>query len=434
MISVGLVISSWFYWNKPFVHQPLTQLYLATLIDEHFKGAKVQAQVIDLRGLKKEFMSYHIPECDLFLYSVTSPDYFEVKFLVEELKHKYPKAKHVAGGAHVNIFPEESSAVFDTIVVGKGERSVIELINDFQNGHLKRIYNLKRDVNFTTYPFPRRDYLPKAAVVNTTLFKSRNIRSTSALFARGCPFRCNFCANLNPHKIQIQKFIKIKQEIEYLKKEYLIEGIALKDEVCIPINEEEAVSYLETVGSTNVKWKGQTRVGVSSRLIKLARESGCLELALGIESASQQVLDIANKKIKLDEVKNSIEICKKNGIRVQMCLIIGLPGEPQDIVSITKSFIEDTQPDVVMLAGFCPYPGSPVFNNPEYYGIKWIDHDYSKHSHLLHRFKDNNDDMETGIPFEYYPKNRWGKAFSRQEILNNLLELQDFLIEKGLNK
>ncbi|MFH1618867.1 MAG: radical SAM protein [bacterium] len=434
MVSVGLIIPTWFYWNKPFAHQPLTQLYLATLIDEHFNGKGVKVQVIDLRGFAGGFMKYRIPECDLFLYSVTSPDFFEIKSLIGELRVLYPASKHAAGGAHINVFPHESSRVFDAIVLGEGEDSLIKLIRDFRNRRMKRIYDLKPNAEPTTYPFPRRHYIPESAVVNTGLFKSLGIRSTSALFARGCPFGCSFCANINRSPLRIKKAGKIKDEIAYLKREYKIGGIALNDEVCIPLNKKEAVPHLEAIGSMDIKWKGQTRVGVPAELMRLARNSGCTELALGVESASTRVLDIVNKNIKLEEAKKTIDLCRKNAIKVQMCLIIGLPGEPQNIVSLTKSFIKETRPDFVMLAGFCPYPGSAIFDKPRYYGIRRIDRDYSHYGHLIHRFPDYKDDAGMGLPFEYYPRNRWGKAFSRQEILENILELQDFLIKKKLNR
>ena len=219
-----------------------------------------------------------------------------------------------------------------------------------------------------------------------------------------------------------------------MKREYSIEGVSLLEEICIPLKEEEAIPYLEAIGNTNIKWRGQIRAGVSEGVLKLARDSGCLEISFGVESASQRVVDIANKRIKLDTVKETIRHCKENGIKVQIYLLNGLPGEPPNIVQLTKAFIDETQPDLVIVSSLCPYPGSPIFNNHEYYGIKWIDHDYEKYNHLVCRFRDSQDNPQDLLPFEYHAKTRWGKALSRKQILDNLFELQDFLIERGLNK
>jgi len=433
-LSIGIIVSSWFYFLKPFRNQPLIQLNLATLIDEQFNDKEIEVQVVDLRGLTKEEMCNHVPEFDLYLYSITSPDFYEIKNLVEELRRRFPRAKHIAGGFHVNIFPDECSKIFDTIVLGDGEESIIRLISDYLNGRLKNIYYpppLPIDIN--KYPFPRRHYLPETAIIDSNLFEGykKGIRGTTAQFTRGCPYRCAFCANINRRKTQIRLPALIEEEIRYLKQVYSVEGLSLKDEICLPLNPEQAIPYLKSLEQCNIIWRGQTRVGkIKPELVKLARKSGCVELALGVESASQRTLDIIKKGIKIEDIKSFIRLCKSNDIMTKLCMIIGLPGEPMDIVSITKTFLEEVQPTFVNLAAFCPYPGSEIFNNYNYFGIKYINSDWSKHAHLLYRFTDEKDTI--GLPFEYYRTNRYGKTFSREEILANVLELQSYLKDRDM--
>ena len=62
--------------------------------------------------------------------------------------------------------------------------------------------------------------------------------------------------------------------------------------------------------------------------------------------------------------------------------------------------------------------------NPEKYGIKTIDNDWSKHAHLLFRFAEEE---EVGIPFEYSEDTPWGRGFTKSEIVNNIKELQSWL-------
>ncbi|GAI67140.1 unnamed protein product, partial [marine sediment metagenome] len=50
------------------------------------------------------------------------------------------KAKHVAGGTHVDVFPEECQKQFDAIVLGPGEESFINIINDYRSSSLKKVY------------------------------------------------------------------------------------------------------------------------------------------------------------------------------------------------------------------------------------------------------------------------------------------------------
>ena len=96
-------------------------------------------------------------------------------------------------------------------------------------------------------------------------------------------------------------------------------------------------------------------------------------------------------------IENFIENIKKVGIKIKICLIFGLPGEPKDIVNKTVKFIEKYKPDYISLSGFCPMPGSPIYKDPQKYDIEFIDKNWDKHAHLLYRFSDNE---HVGLPFK----------------------------------
>ena len=112
-----------------------------------------------------------------------------------------------------------------------------------------------------------------------------------------------------------------------------------------------------------------------------------------------------------------------------MCLILGLPGEPRDIVDKTVKFLEETEPDYVSVSGFLPVPGSPIYKDHKKYGVKYIDKDWDKYSHLLYRF---SDEEEVGLPFEYEVKTPWGKSFTRDEIKQNIIEVQRWLDDRTM--
>lgn len=434
MFSVGIVIPSWHYWKDPTRIQPLNELYFATVIESYFPGNEVSVNMVDLRGIRLDQQHVHIPEFDLYLYWIAKTgDYNGIVHIVNKLRGFYKRAKHVAGGVHVDIFSNDCAQQFDAIVKGPGEKSFIHVINDCINGSLKKRYQSEYNhVKYGDYPFMKRHFLPKTAIVNNLLFEKygSDIRSTCVLFSRGCVFQCNFCVYNVPSVIQMRNPDSIKEEIKYLKDEYQVQAINLKDEICIPLSKSISEPYFKAIGESNVKWRGQTTVSTANEeMLRLAHDSGCVELAIGVESASQQVLDIINKKMKLLQVRKFIGFCKKHNIKVKMCLVLGLPGEPQNIVDITRSFIEETIPDYVSISGLDPIPGSEIYNNPRRYGINYIDKDWSKHAHLLYRFSDEED---VGLPFGYEETNQWGKTFSRTEIVNNIQELQHYLQGKGM--
>ena len=440
MFSVGVIVPTWHYFADPFKLQPLNELYYATIIDERLSDDGVSVEVIDLRQVRKDYgvfneqlLGLYVPEYDLYMYWIAkSADYYEIEKVVNNLRKRYPNARHAAGGTHVDNFPQDCKEVFDAIVLGPGEESFIKIIRQIRNGKCDKVHQDDwKNIHYNDYPYPNRRFLPESAILNDALFKKYGgLYATSAMFSRGCNFKCAYCVYNIPHTIQMRSPENIEAEIEYLKREYAIEAINLRDEICIPLSRKVAEPYLQVMAESGLIWRGQTRVGAPKDIIETAKQAGCVELAVGVESVSQEVLDFINKGQSVGQAGNFLLACREVGIKTKMCLILGLPGEPADIVEKTIRFIEEFRPDYVNVSGFCPVPGSIIFDNPGYYGIKYIDTDWSRHAHLLCRFSDEEDEEYFGLPFEYDEDTQWGKAFSRNEIIENIKQVQHYLQER----
>ena len=61
---------------QPFRNQPLGPMYLMTILEKEF-GNNLDLSLIDLRGVKKENAIYHIPERDVYFYSLASIESLE---------------------------------------------------------------------------------------------------------------------------------------------------------------------------------------------------------------------------------------------------------------------------------------------------------------------------------------------------------------------
>jgi radical SAM superfamily enzyme YgiQ (UPF0313 family) len=403
-------------------------LYLMTILEERF-GDKVNLSLIDLRCVEPDSFMFHIPEKDIYMYSVATPDFNEIIGIVKELRTVYPKAKHIAGGAHVTLFPAECAEVFDAIVTGEGEESIVTVVNDLLSGWYNSEYHQNHPVDINDYPIPNRKWLPKKAVVDTGLLDGEHshLPGVAVLFSRGCPHKCSFCggARLTYGAVRFRSPEHIEQEIEYLKKEYGAKALALKDDNSIPTSVKWAKPLLEAIGRTDVKWRGQSRAnGVHPDMVKLAKEAGCVDIALGIESASQEVLEGVNKTIDLEKAKDYIHLLRNTGIGVRLHFIIGLPNEPADIVERTLKFIDESQPSSVLLSYLCPLPGSELFDNPDKFGIRITTKDWDKYTLTAGRF--DGKELPTFV-FEYV------NGMSQKQIFDNYTRLQSILRERGLN-
>ncbi len=438
MIRIGFINPSSEYLFDPFRGDPFTHYHILTILDDRF-GPEIKTMLIDLRGIKKEYAQHHIPECDVYLHSVYTLDYEEQLAIVKNLRITYPRAIHIAGGPHVAEFIQESLKLFESIIIGEGEIQIIKALQDLKENKLEKLYQESRIVDMDSYPYPRRHYLPPGVTARKNMMSLRkkpgfeNLIGTTAIFSRGCPYSCHFCAIRQARDdfpgIRFYKPGRIEAEIEYLKKEYGIQALVLQDEIGIPLRKDISIAHLNAIGKTNVTWRGQCRVdGIVPEIAKLMRDSGCIAMGLGVESINQISLDIINKRIRVEQSKKTIALLKENDIEVRVYIIIGLPGEPENIVDLTWNFIEEVDPDLVVLSLFTVRPGTEIFRHPERFGIKKVSTNWSKTMHMASRY----DNEEPTLTFEYSEETPWGKSISPKQIIKNYLELQQRLKEKGL--
>ena len=91
----------------------------------------------------------------------------------------------------------------------------------------------------------------------------------------------------------------------------------------------------------NIKWFCDTRVDlVDIELLKLMRKAGCIGIAYGIESGSQEILNAMNKGIDIEQAKKAFKWTRDSKILIQVNLILGYVGESQKTLKETENFIK----------------------------------------------------------------------------------------------
>ncbi len=431
-MRISFVIPTWHYFNDPFKLQPYWELYYATILKNQL-GDKADINLIDLRGKSKNKNKFDdvvssIEERDFYLYWVMKTgDANEVYSIVKSLKKKFPNSKHIAGGTHVDMLADECEKIFDTIIVGPGENN----FNLALKSSLSKLAEPYTSVPFAETIYPDRSLLPYNSVFSKEMFKQYGqYNATMVYFSRGCFYNCSYCVYNVPNTLQSKSAKKIEEEISYLKNKFEVEAILLKDEIALNPNKKIFYPQMEAIGKSNILWRGQTTSVGTLEQLKMAKDTGCLELSVGIETVDDKVMQFINKTWQSQKrIAQFIENAKKVGIKIKICLIFGLPGEPKDIVEKTVNFIKKYSPDYVSLSGFCPMPGSPIYNQPEKFSIEYIDKDWDKHAHLLYRFSDSE---HVGLPFRYKKETEWGNSFTRDEIIGNIQQVQKWLSKQSM--
>ncbi len=208
-------------------------------------------------------------------------------------------------------------------------------------------------------PMPAYDLLESLDpyFINTPTGEPFTIMYTS----RGCPYRCIYCTVAGtPWKPRSAK--SVIEELIFLKKRYNITLVSFFDET-FTIDKQRVLDICKAIvdEKLDITWYCNTRANLlDEELIIAMRKAGCKGMSIGVESGSQKILDMASKRITVDEARTAIRLAKRNGIKVLCSFIFGLPGENWNTVHETIEFIKDTLPTGVQFNVAVPYPGTQL--------------------------------------------------------------------------
>jgi radical SAM superfamily enzyme YgiQ (UPF0313 family) len=115
-------------------------------------------------------------------------------------------------------------------------------------------------------------------------------------------------------------------------------------------------------------WMATMRADQGARLdeqaLAVCRRAGLRRVMIGLESGSQAMLDWMKKDVKLDEVMETAEKCRRHGVAVLFNLIVGFPDEPSDSIDATLTIAKTLRslgPDFQLaMFYYRPYPGPPI--------------------------------------------------------------------------
>jgi len=119
---------------------------------------------------------------------------------------------------------------------------------------------------------------------------------------------------------------------------------------------------------------------------ELLHDSGCVSLAFGVESGSQEILDRdINKKVSIQQIISALTECKRAGILTVASIIAPCPHDNEKTIKETLDLLILTKPDSVTIQLPGLIPKAFWYKNREQFGFD-IDDDYMK-SLMLYRIK-----------------------------------------------
>ena len=104
-------------------------------------------------------------------------------------------------------------------------------------------------------------------------------------------------------------------------------------------------------------------------LIKKMRQTGCTGVFLGVESGSDRILKNMKKGAIVRFYRDGVRWLREQGIITVGSFIIGFPGETDETVEQTRTFIEESGLDYYFIQPFYYLHHTPIHKRAEEFGL-----------------------------------------------------------------
>jgi radical SAM superfamily enzyme YgiQ (UPF0313 family) len=290
--------------------------------------------------------------------------------LVQRLR-SLSDAPIVAGGVGFSTFARrvvEASGV-DFGVHGDGEQATVALYRQLHNGRaFETVDGLlwRRDgqivCNRPAWPSSLSLPTRRSSVDNATYFARGGQCGIET--KRGCDRRCLYCADplAKGTRSRLRQPGEVADEVESL----LAQGVDVLHtcdaEFNIPRSHALAVCE-ELIGrglGEKVQWYTYLAVTpFDAELARVMKRAGCVGINFTGDSASETMLRTYRQPHRAADLAEAARLCRDNGIKVMIDLLLGGPGETPETAATTIEFVKKIGPDCAGASvGIRIYPGT----------------------------------------------------------------------------
>ncbi|WP_421903562.1 B12-binding domain-containing radical SAM protein [Maridesulfovibrio sp.] len=305
-------------------------------------------------------------DADIVVICFHTPDAVHAYKMADKYRSKGKTV--VLGGLHPSFMPDEAEQHADALLVGEVEGIWTQLLKDYKDGTLKTRYQRSTPVDMAKLrPYP-------TGIIPASRYKG----IWSVLVSRGCVHRCEFCV--------IPPFFKGKYRLRPI--ENIVAEIKAAPAKWFELHSDNltadrdyTIELFKALIPLNIKWVGESTIKMAQdeELLRLAAESGCELLLVGIETPSQAALSSSGKKfVSPAEVRAAIDKFHEYGIKISSSMIFGFDSHTKDIFQESLDFVNEIGIDEVESVILCPFAGTPLYKRLEAEG-RLLTKDWSKY-------------------------------------------------------
>ena len=349
--------------------EPFALEMIAAAVPEH------EVRIVDLRvqdDLGATLASFRPQLVGVTSLTANSPQALQV---CQEAKRLDPDIFTVVGGFHAALNPQDfDSAGVDAVAVGEGEVTFAELVAALDRGSdLRRVPGLRLRYQGRVVETPQRgliknlDALPLPARHLTAAYREHYAwylwpEVYAVETARGCPYRCNFCAVWQFHHGRC----RLKSPARVLDELLAVPG---KHVFIVDDNFLQDLTRAQRIGQLIAEAGLSKRYFVQARSDSIVRRPAVVEqwaklglsiVGLGFETFRQEELQSFNKRNTVAANEKAVRILQSNGVQIWGCFIVDPAWERRDFDGLLEH-LERLRLSFHQFTVLTPIPGTGFF-------------------------------------------------------------------------
>jgi radical SAM superfamily enzyme YgiQ (UPF0313 family)/anti-anti-sigma regulatory factor len=291
--------------------------------------------------------------------------------------------KVCVGGTHATYLPDEAKAHADSVVKFEADEIWGQIIEDFEKDSLKPFYEMGSYPTMENTPNSRIDLLPQGCYMTTQCLQT----------TRGCHFDCDFCSvsPFNGKSSRRRTVDEVVGEIQRIKEwrrnqlvDQMVQGpmwhrVATGLRILTGVEDGTIFAFVDDLHNSNrdyckklwtalkalnIKWGAQCTLflGNEPDMVKLAADSGCVAMFVGMESINQDVLVQMNKGFNQEgRYEDQIQCFHDHGIMVNPGIIFGSDADDESVFENTIEFLIKSRVELAYINIATPLPGTVLY-------------------------------------------------------------------------
>lgn len=309
----------------------------------------------------------------IFGISCLTASIFRGYTIAKQIREIFPDAKIIFGGIHPTVLPEDAlnTSLVDFVIRKEGEIPLERLYRALKSGqNYEDINNLSfkkngKIIHNPPVPGPNMDSLPSFPY---HLFEKHIDRYHLGFVvgSRGCPYNCIFCSqrSITNSRFTYRSSDKIVDDIELLVNKYNQRLITFSDDNMLTKKSRirELCDLIQERGlHKKTAFECQVRGDdINEDMLKRLKAANFISLDFGLETASERLMLVINKKETVETNIKALKLAKRYGFQLSGTFILGLPTETKEerlqSYKLARKYL-----DYVRFNNATPYPGTKLY-------------------------------------------------------------------------